>query len=475
MSRLPARNLRARLTIFYSALLAGGLLLYAACVSAFYLHSLREQMDTSLDRDVETIEGDLYLTSDGHVGLTSHEGEADEDDTDRGYFLEVLGLDGSPLYRSDPLDDQALGPAIKEVSQRDSNEAVSVRLSSGILARIVTRHHYLPGGKPVVVRLGINEEPYRREFWEMVSILGFGLPIVVVLVSAAGYLLAARALRPVDIMAKRAGEITADRLNERIAIQNPDDELGQLGTAFNATLARLESSFDQLRRFTADASHELRTPLTAIRSVGEVAISKGGDERYYRDIIGSMLEEANRLTKLVDSLLNMSRADAGRVQLHFAEIGLLDLARESASLLEVLAEEKEQTLLVQGDETVSVIADRAILRQALVNLIDNAVKYSPVKGEIRVRVTESGRDAQIEVEDDGPGIPSEHRGRIFERFYRVDKARTRAEGGSGLGLAIAEWAVLVNRGRIDVQSAPDHGALFRISLPRTMTAADGRQ
>jgi signal transduction histidine kinase len=173
---------------------------------------------------------------------------------------------------------------------------------------------------------------------------------------------------------------------------------------------------------------------------------------------------------LVDSLLTISRADAGRVQLHLAETSLLDLARESASLLEVLAEEKEQTMLVEGDKTLSVMADRTILRQALVNLIDNAVKYSPVKGEIRVRVTENGRDAQIEVEDNGPGIPPEHRGRIFERFYRVDKARTRAEGGSGLGLSIAQWAVSVNGGRIDVQGAPDQGAIFRISLPRAIPA-----
>jgi signal transduction histidine kinase len=229
-----------------------------------------------------------------------------------------------------------------------------------------------------------------------------------------------------------------------------------------------------LRRFTADASHELRTPLTAIRSVGEVSLQKQGDPKYYRDIVGSMLEETNRLTKLVESLLTMSRADAGRVQLHLAETGLLDLARESASLLEVLAEEKEQRLSVEGDENLTVMADRTILRQALINLIDNAVKYSPVKGEIRVRVTGNERDAEIKVEDNGPGISREHRGRIFERFYRVDKARTRAEGGSGLGLSIAQWAVAVNGGRIDVESAPGKGSIFCICLPRAVPPAPGQ-
>jgi signal transduction histidine kinase len=162
----------------------------------------------------------------------------------------------------------------------------------------------------------------------------------------------------------------------------------------------------------------------------------------------------------------MSRADAGRVQLHLAETGLLDLARESASLLEVLAEEKEQTLLVEGVETLSVMADRTILRQALVNLIDNAVKFSPEKGIIQIRVREDGPDAIVEVHDNGPGIAPEHRARIFERFYRVDKARARQEGGTGLGLSVVDWAVAVHRGTVEVDCEHNPGSIFRIRLPK---------
>jgi signal transduction histidine kinase len=238
----------------------------------------------------------------------------------------------------------------------------------------------------------------------MVTVLGIGLPLTILLVALTGYLVAARALKPVDSMAQRAAQITAEQLNERLQIENPDDELGQLGTAFNATLARLERSFDQLRRFTADASHELRTPLTAIQSVGEVSLRIPGDVNHYRDTIGSMLEETNRLAKLVDSLLTMARADAGRVQLLRADVNLFDLADESVRLLEVLAEEKHQTVQFLGEPSVIVNADRTLLRQAIVNLLHNAVKYSPEHSTVRVRVRETEKHAIVEVQDHGPAF-----------------------------------------------------------------------
>jgi heavy metal sensor kinase len=332
--------------------------------------------------------------------------------------------------------------------------------------RSISRVHRLADGNTVIVRLAVSQEPLWREFWEMVTVLGIGLPLTVILVALTGYLVAARALKPVDSMAQRAAQITAEQLNERLHIENPNDELGQLGAAFNATLARLERSFDQLRRFTADASHELRTPLTAIQSVGEVSLKMPGDVSYYRDKIGSMLEETNRLTQLVDSLLTMARADSGRVQLHRAEINLFDLAEETVGLLEVLAEEKQQSILIDGERSISVTADRTILRQALVNLLHNAVKYSPEHGDIRLRIRETEQDAIVEVEDSGPGIAPEHRTRIFERFYRVDKSRTRAAGGAGLGLSIAQWAVSAHGGTIEVQCESGSGSIFRISLPK---------
>jgi heavy metal sensor kinase len=300
----------------------------------------------------------------------------------------------------------------------------------------------------------------------------FVLPIALILAGLGGYLLTQRAQGPLQGMARRAKQITSERLNERLPNEEVGDELGQLAGVFNDLLARLEQSFEQLRRFTSDASHELRTPLASLRSVGEVALEKDGCREEYRDAIGSMLEEVNRLTTLIDSLLTISRADAGCIHLQPTVFRVMDLARQAAGLFEVLVEEKGQHITIDGNEGVSMKGDRVFLMQALVNIIDNAVKYSPDGGTIHVRVySEQAGTIRLEVGDSGPGIAPEHVGRIFNRFYRVDNSRSHQPGGTGLGLAIAQWAVRVHGGDIELLSTPGSGCTFRISLPAPITSA----
>lgn len=200
--------------------------------------------------------------------------------------------------------------------------------------------------------------------------------------------------------------------------------------------------------------------------MGEVALQKDGTPEEYRDTIGSMLEEVNRLTALVDSLLTISRADAGRIPLHPTVFSAMDLAREASGLFEVLVEEKSQRITVAGDEEVNVKGDRVFLRQALVNIIHNAVKYSPVGGMISVLVKREPKGSIcLDVIDNGPGIAPEHAARIFDRFYRADESRSRAAGGSGLGLSIAQWAVRAHGGDIYLLTTPGRGCTFKITLP----------
>jgi heavy metal sensor kinase len=307
---------------------------------------------------------------------------------------------------------------------------------------------------------------------ELGAVLVFGLPLAGALSAAGGYLIARRSLSPVSQIAARARQITADSLGGRLPVPNPYDELGQLATVFNATLARLENSFAELRRFTADASHELRTPLTALRAVGEAALrSDELDPKGLRDALASMLEETRRLSDLVDALLLFARADTGGVSPSLEKVDLAGLLNEVREMLLVLAEEKRQRIEIAAEQLV-VRADRELLRLALLNLVHNAIRYSGAGTAIWLRIKSWEKTVLIEVVDEGPGIALEHQEKIFERFYRVDKARSRASGGTGLGLSIARWAVERQGARVELESEPDHGSLFRIVIPNGKSLAE---
>ena len=277
------------------------------------------------------------------------------------------------------------------------------------------------------------EERMEEQLHEILVVLVLGLPMIVGLAGVGGYVLARRALAPIDQLGAEARRITADRLHERLSVPNQQDEIGRLAAVINDTLARLESSFEQLKRFTADASHELRTPLSVIRGIGEMGLRETRTPAEYKDAMGSMLEEVDRLTRLVDTLLRLSRADAGTDRLSRDVIDLGELARDVASSLGILAEERRQRLQVHAGEIVRVSADRLVLRDAITNLVDNAIKYAPPGSAIDLRVAATGPRAILTVTDEGPGIPVEHRDRIFDRFYRVDEGRSREKGGTGLG------------------------------------------
>jgi signal transduction histidine kinase len=263
-------------------------------------------------------------------------------------------------------------------------------------------------------------------------------------------------------MAERARSITAEHLSERLPVDNPHDEFGRLAAVFNDTLGRLEASFGEMRRFTSDVSHELRTPLTAMRSVGEVGLTERRGEAEYREIIGSMLEEVDRLSGLVERLLMLSRVESGQARLRVDAVDLRELASEVTGQLAVLAEEKGQALDVEGPAGLTCLADRVVLGQAVTNLVDNAIKYSPEGGRIRIRVSATREGAALDISDEGPGIAPGRAAHIFDRFYRAGPPGS-AEG-AGLGLSIAKWAVEVNGGRLRLEDSA-RGCTFRITMP----------
>jgi heavy metal sensor kinase len=344
-----------------------------------------------------------------------------------------------------------------------------LRLADGRHVLVVSHPHPVQGRR-VLIRIAYSTDPLRLRLIELFGILMLVLPLALVAAGFAGYRVAGKALNPLTAMASLTEQITARRLNERIPILNPDDEFGHMARVLNGLLERLEESFSKLQRFTSDVSHELRTPLSSIRSVGEVGLQRSHEEDEYKDIIGSMLEEVARLTSMVDTLLTIANADSGGVELHRTIFPIMELVEESVAVVGVLAEDKKQTLSVGGDDQVAVSADRGFLRMAVINLLDNAVKYSPPGSAIRIRLESRENDrkqrcVKLIIQDQGPGIPKHDAARVFDRFYRVDEGRTREAGGAGLGLAIAKWTVEAHGGEILLDSTPETGSAFTICLP----------
>jgi heavy metal sensor kinase len=459
MIRLKPRSVRVRLTLWHLGVILLVLAVYAGGVYSFVRNNSARLLDERLHDDFDWASDMLAQRPDGTIAPYDETGEGDSP------WLQVWSLDGHLLYdtpeaRRNPVPNGAkMAAAAKEEDRIVDVPEVNppYRVMTGG-ARI--------GGRPVLVQVARSEGPIAQNLRELIYILFLGLPGAMVIAGVGGYVLARRALAPLDRMAERARSINAERLNDRLPVENPNDELGRVAIVFNETLTRLESSFEQMRRFTADASHELRTPLTAIRSVGEVGLRGRRDETAYREIIGSMLEEVDRLALLVDRLLMLSRADTEKPNLSIDNVDISELASEVAEQLCVLAEEKNQTLNIHCDAVSRWVGDRMVLRQALLNLVDNAIKYTPDGGVIDVRVTQTQAGITIDVTDSGPGIPEELRSRIFDRFYRVDKARSRENGGTGLGLAISKWAVEVNGGLLTLEPT-GAGSCFRITLPQT--------
>jgi heavy metal sensor kinase len=461
-----ARSLpiRTRLTIWYVLVLGAALLVFAGATSAVLHWQLSRQLTRFAIQDIETIEGLLFFDRHGTLQLNEDYHNHTESRKVLERLLEVLSPDGKLLYRNWRLGTDSLGAAPFPGEGVGGYSPRTIRTKEGSLVLVVSRRHVM-GGRPLVIRVGYRKDTVSAQIWQFLSASFTAMPLALLLVAIFGFQLARRSLAPMVDMARLAEQITAENLHERLPLANPRDEIGQLGAVINKLLDRLDRAFAQLRRFTSDASHELRTPLAAIRSVGEVSLQESRSTEEYRDTIGSMLEEVNRLTSLVENLLTVSRADAGQIQLRTSVFSPHELVQEVVSLIEVLAEERGQQIVVSGDASAAVRGDRLLLRQALVNILHNATKYSPAGGTITVSTGISRPGwVSIAISDSGPGIAPEHRDKIFRRFYRIDEGRTREAGGSGLGLAIAQWSVQAHGGEIAVEDSAE-GAIFAITLP----------
>jgi len=450
-----SHTIRVQLTLVYVAAMVIVLAVYAAVILAYVNRSASTALDQQLRGDFQLASAMIESTPDGGITWPGEESLQIERP-----WLQVLDDKGDILYRDEGAPEI---PFMSSDLQNLPDDTIVSIPTADVPLRVLSRRGQIQS-KPVVIQVARSEADMRKQVRDVALILLLGLPVAVALAGLGGYTVARRALAPVERMTDRARTITAERLAERLPVSNPDNEMGRLATVINGTLARLEESFEQMRRFTADVSHELRTPLTAIRSVGEVGLRGGRrDEGEYRAIIGSMLEEVDRLAGLVDRLLTLSRAETGEARLSRESIDLKALADSIVNDLAVLAEEKGQTVVVEAAGCPRAMADRLMLRQALLNLVDNAIKFGPAGSGIVIRVSDSRDRAVIDVIDHGPGVPAAARDRIFDRFYRASGSEQAS--GTGLGLSIAKSAVDANGGTLTLEKSDASGSTFRITVP----------
>lgn len=458
-------TVRVRLTLWYVVVCGVVLAAFSAFVYLVLSQNLYARLDQSLSRSAELVAGEFRSE------VAEHKGSAASGATHTLMELHlpetyVAIFDGDQLLASNfdrnefSLRDLS---ALAGTSNQPTFQSVQGYGEAGARVAAIPAH---VGGKTYLITTAEPLQDLVAHLASIRRILYLGFPASLLVAGVGGFFLAKNSLAPVVAMSNQAEHISARNLHERLSVQNKSDELGHLARVFNELLSRLDGSFESMRAFIADASHELRTPLAIIRGEADVALSQDRDSTEYRDALGIVQDEAKRLSRIVDDMMALARADAGQRLLRIDEFYLNDLVEECCKAATVLAVKKGVSLTLEPAADIAFRGDEDLLRRMLLNLLDNAIKYTPSGGSVSVALACEPANVEIMVSDTGIGIPAEQAPHVFERFYRVDKARSRADGGSGLGLAIAKWVAEAHKGSIDLKSSPGHGSKFTASLPR---------
>ncbi len=488
---LRLRSIRARLTFSYTFLVLSTLLLFGGLSYYYTSRTLSDNLDISLRNEVRAVR-DIILPQAAKIKPSKRSIDA---------------MLRKSIRQSPPT---AFEPAPEDTSEEEADEIWNQIFRQTLHSRkktyvqfadkrgtIIYRSYNLGSDSlsiqdsvamnaTVITTGNLNGEPVRiaaTRDKNFVFLVGYPLaelsdlleslylvfliliPIAVAVSIFGGFALATRALRPVDEITRRARRITAENLDQTLPLREVDDEIGRLTSTVNDMIRRLHDSFAQVKQFSADASHELRTPITILRGELELALRSTKTPVEYRGVIESSLEEILRMTSIVDNLLMLAKADQALFQAEFSEVDMQKLVEELYEDSEVLAEPKHIRVNLRTNEPITLVADRLRLRQLFLNLIDNAIKYTPEGGSVTLAAARENGSALFQVEDTGIGIPESDLGRIFDRFYRVDKARSREMGGTGLGLSIAKWIAEIHRGSITVKSELHRGSTFTVLLP----------
>lgn len=383
------------------------------------------------------------------------------------FFFQVLNEAAQPVYHTRGFEVIRYPSYEKILANAKVGRKTREDLSSPDrkrLFRVVSTPLLKDGRLISVIQVGTHLDFVGKSLLDLIGILFAILPIVLILGSLGGWILARRSLSPIGYIAAKTQSITSERLNERLASRGTGDEMDDLIRTINEMIGRLENSFKRMAEFTADVSHELRTPLCAMRGEAEVLLTRPRNSEEYQEALVHFIEEYDRLNQMISDLILLSKFDASQIELKRVPLRMDLLVKDLGSLFQVLAEQKGLTFEAEVSEEATIFGDKARLQQLFTNLIDNAIKYTP-RGSIRITMEKDREWFRIKVKDTGIGISMEEQERIFKRFYRVDKSRSKETGGVGLGLNIAKWIVEAHHGSIRVESGLGQGSTFTVSLP----------
>lgn len=453
-------SIRWKLTLWYSGVLAVVLALFSTAVFLTLRHQLLGRIDQGLTEELADV---LYEVRRAKDPDSLHEWLDRRFARHEGFDFQITKPSGERFFVNYRLGDKWL-----PIPQKPDNAELpffeSLAIGTSGRWRVVTVWANGPD-RPLTVQVARSLASFDAE--SDVLLLTFFLvgPLTLLVAVSGGYFLARRTLYPVQQMTQTANQITADRLSQRIQVPNAQDELGALAQTLNRMIERLEQSFAEMQRFTADAAHELRTPLAVMRNEAEVALRSSRSPEEYGRVLENLLEETNRLANLADQLLFLCRQDAGLHPKVREQVALDELLAEVVGNMQLVAQEKGITLTLDANPASRLLGDNRQLRRVFYNLLDNAIKYTAVPGKVSVRSEITPENLSVVVGDTGVGIPAEYLPRIFDRFYRVDPARTGDGNGAGLGLAISQSIIKALGGTIQVKSQVGQGTTVCVELP----------
>lgn len=455
------RSIRVRLTLWYLSVFGVLLIAFSAYIYSIVSRDMRKRFDAAVLRSEQEMVS--YFTE--FVELKNADGGAQE-------TVKKLreGRESAAIFREGQLlasNDQDVTTAVESTKALEvaSREGKPAYLTDARANRRLVVMPFRLNGADYAIAVFEPLDKLESEIGQVRNGILFGLPAALMLAAAGGFLMARKSLQPIVAISEQAEHINARNLNERLKVTNPDDELGRLTRVFNALLSRLDKSFGVMREFMADASHELRTPLTIIHGEAEVSLAHDHKAGEYKKSLGIISGQAKRMARIVRDMLALAHADAGEQKLRKEELYLNDLVEECCQAAQALAVPKHIHLSCESGEDVLIQGNEELLRRMVVNLVDNAIRYTPDGGSVSVKLRSEATRARLVVADTGIGIPRESLERVFDRFYRVQDSRMRSNGGSGLGLSIVKLAAESHQGSVEVESEPDRGSTFAVSLP----------